>query len=613
MNKILKDNVNFFGNSLGYLDNQSLLANEYINLISFIRGKNDMVAKNQIKIDILENEIISILEKNPSDYTSNDKVIIEKAKNFYNILFKNIIKNKSDIRYLILFCQSSIFAKDIPGKLFDSKTAQDIQKEKRSVYEQLLRLCDKYINNPTSLDANSIDFIFTFLKKNINNPNIENFNHNVASIIINEDEENLRFSQRLFMIEYLNYWKCKNKKIDLAKIYVTSQDLFDGSSKNNHGSSYGETGIITINKDLVINKKEYNDDVSNKFFINGFEMSIFTTLHELEHYYQSHCKKNNIFSYENFIYSMRKMFDEYLTTKQFDEYLTNYSFIETEREANKKGWREFEIFYSQHNGSNIVRNAANIAYNGQYFGEAFAKKYGLNGKIYERSIYNATMMKNILEQNSDAIQKYPIMKYFLDKNGKFISQEEIIKNLCSLRLKFQNGTNEESKRAYKSESILRKIYSDTLHWYLFTGNGIDYSKLNKQEIKYYYTLVADYYAEECRKVKNKMDYYKNDILRSKISPEVFAKKIKNSLEIFDNETYININRIKKMYNFLMSLPDDITQIAPEINSYGSLNKQNINMELATFRHRIDECGLSESKLANELRELTNMCFKGVIK
>lgn len=605
MNKILKENSYYLDNIVDYLEPTSSLGDDYgKKLIHFITGQGEMSAKEQLRIDILENEVIGILEKDRKDFDKKDQIIYDKARRFYTKFFNNVAsKYQNDLRYLTILCQSSIFSNGYPAKLFDFNTLNKVKQLKNNIYNLILNLCDKFSKDPTSLNPKQIDLLFTFLKKNIDNPNFTNFNHNMASIIINTDESKIRFSQRLFLVEYLNNWKCKSKNIEPAKVYVTNKDLYD--ENENYGCSFGETGLVVICKDLVNNKRD-KETIYNKFFLNGLEMSIPVTLHELEHYYQASCKKNNAFNYENFIYSLRTMLTDYLSTKEYDEYKTNYSFMETEREANKNGWREFGTFCNKHNSSNKIRNAATLAYRGQYYGNSFARKATSTGEVKEKSLYNTAMIKEILEKHPDAISKYPIMRVFLNKNNKFISFEEIIKELCYHRLKSQNGTKENNEKEYNTEQSLLEIYGDTIFWYLFEGPRIDFSKLNVQEKKYYCTLVADYYFAECRKIKDRMDFYQNDLYRYKLNPTFFESKVKKDFEGFDNETAVNISRVKKMYHYLMSLSDDISLVAPEIKSYGKLDKVQINFALATFRSRIDECGLTNSKLASEISSLTDL-------
>ena len=275
VNLLKKDVVSLLGKNINecydtkYLF--SLYQENHDNLYMYKSFNNGI---NKLKIDILENYVLYLFQKN--NRTLEEENVLKKASSFYNELGKG---RKSFLLNNMIFNNISYL-----GKSFFND--YDIIVENiKSTSKDVREYYNLYINDKLNDDVKKIR-LMEFLVGKIGNNNYKNTLENVFSKLLNSNKD-LLISEKNFLVQYINYNKCQRLGLPNAKVYLTKKDLFDGENfeGNIKANTYGEKGIIELNE------SEFEKDfsiISKKFNVSRSVLCLTTINHELEHYKQSY-------------------------------------------------------------------------------------------------------------------------------------------------------------------------------------------------------------------------------------------------------------------------------------------------------------------------------------
>lgn len=585
MNKILDQNSNRLHHSLLSYYSKGYMHDYFEKYKAFIHNEADMTTIEQLTMDIVHNEVIKIIEND--NLKRSNASFINYVRDYYSKLFYSL--NFNNVKDISLFYKIELFRSENATKLFDKKTCEDMRNVFIKLGNNVKRSYDSYLKDPNKLDNNSIDILFCYLTRNIalKDPKTVSMALNVARVLI-ENKSN-RTSQNIFLYEYLNRYKCGNKHLEPAKIYISNTDLNGDNMDNIYGVSFGSTGIITMSRDLSITDK-YDKNIEKAKFISSHFMKMQTLFHELQHYYQHNSLKNNELSITSYITAISSLFRNTLSKGSVSEYDLNYHFMEIERDANKVAWVELKNFINGLKANVNIDSVLLFNWGDVAYSDAYARKSNYD-KTYDRYFYNVKMLVELIKTKPEEVKKYKIFKDYFIENDQIVSLETIVKRLTKMKLNHD-----------KNESNLYAVYEDLIYAYLFHPKDGAFDFLNTasaQEKKCYYCIVGNVFEKEARKLKNMMDNHRNVLLKTNDKDE-----IERSIKAFDLHALHIIDRLEQLYGCIMGLSDKDINMCPEINSYLRLDKQYVSQTISGFgRTRIDECGLQASTMVDRIIDL----------
>lgn len=517
---------------------------------------------NKLKIDILENYILYLFQKN--NRTLEEENVLKKASSFYNelgkgkksFLLNNMIFN--NMRYL-----GKSFFKDYDVIVENIKSTS---KEVREYY-------NLYINDKLNDDVKKIR-LMEFLIGKIGNNNYKNTLENVFSKLLNSNK-NLLISEKNLLVQYINYNKCQRLGLPLAKIYITKKPLYgEDFGDNVYGESYNDTGIICLNQ------KYYGMDFNLK--VGNISLWLFCLNiihHELEHYKQDCEVSKGVLNESSFSSIKDILFRIYFSNSEFNEYKTNYEYREVEREANVNGWRDTAKLlqtYAKDTKFKEIEQAYYISRKTNMEKANSWQKKKINDKEKKITIetYNVKNLIEIVKDNPNLLRNYPQLKEFFDDNGKIYSPFTFFEKYTKLELQ---KTKTDDKEEYKALDEKLKCYDEFID-YLFINKNfetLNFDGYNNYETMItFFSLLGQKFFEECNKIKDMCNTF--DV---------------NNLGDF----YVILNkrkdRLSKYYSFILK-------------NQALIQKLNIyNQEHLDERHRLFNWYLDVEKLNSELKSV----------
>lgn len=192
-----------------------------------------------------------------------------------------------------------------------------------------------------------------------------------------------------------------------------------------------ETGASAFGTDFI------NFNISSN--LNGTNLDLVqTACHELEHIIQSRkIKKETNFNdlgYYYLIYELNRIFPQ--KGNSFDEeYHNNYEYMEIEIDAEKVANSKLRIYIEDSLFKKYGLSTDKLKYRIDEMNEnvenrrpTFISRKKLNGNSVPTYHYNISRLEEIIGNNKDLIDKYPILKTIFDKDGKIVGEDEILKN-----------------------------------------------------------------------------------------------------------------------------------------------------------------------------------------
>ena len=543
-----------------------------------INGKQDHIPFVELKIDIIENEIIGILQKPHDTRTNEEKEILRIAKFYYSNLFKYNPKLAISVK---------LYRNRIKDAFFANSNIDEINAFTSNVAKSAKNIYDKFMNDSVLSDDEQI-IMFEFFSVNIGtkSKSIYNAQKNViCKLLLKQD--NYHITGKNFYLQFITHEKCQRLGIDDAIVYVGNTDIHGNSHADSFGLSYSTTGIISINQNFVKHKP---NDIYNEAGVS-YDVKISQTMHhELEHYYQMYKLRNNVVNKSTFdAVRIQIVFRRHLSDSDYDEYMENYKFNEMEREANIRGWYDSVKFFEKYGGEKRIKDISRATH--MELTTSFEKGMGVkkdkNNAIFSTEKYNISKLIEVVANNPELVSNYVQLQPIFNIDGKIKGFSQLLSEYTDL---FMN------KNVDSVVKIDRLGVYDEFFDYLFGRN--DLSKLPLEKYSYdqqtmIFILIKDSFERECRNLKNIMSVYP---FVNNIFFDVYAK---NRLE-----------RIKKYYNYLSTNQEYIKKLSDYsyIKTFGLLSINNLNRSLESFEDRInkDNRYLQGTTYGEEIKNLSKL-------
>ena len=582
MDEILSKNIKFLDKDvLNYFQDNDM-AKMYSEKNKIIRGEKPHNSRLELQIDIIENEIIKILEKDAKSRSDNEQKVLGYASKFYRQFYLK--------PFSLMTCK--IFNTNVGAKLFSRDEVQKIDVYLKENRKNVKKIYDKYMNNEKlTVEEESLMFCFFTTRLGTKNDKIYNCQERLINKIISNNG-NVHISGKEFLIKFITSEKSKKLKLPTAKVYISDKDFENRDIKpSTLGLSFGNTGLVVINESFVKSNLQERYDLSKTLIESTTKMNllIHTIHHELQHYKQSHNLENNIINIGSYNMLKNRIFREYLSDAKFNEYKTNYRYRETEREANIVGWREAAEFLKKYASKDKFREIKISSYNSvkTKFDKSYAVSTNKTGYTAIQNQYNMHYLIKIIKENPSYIKEYPMLNLFFDKNGNHVKIKDMVKVLTSISL--------NKNIDYKVRQDYYDVYEEMLS-FAFEVTNLD--KLNIDELNYeeksnYFSLIADAYERECRELKNMMDVY-----------------LSNNSKVFDVIAMSRIKKIKKYYDYLIKNQNKIDELSHKssLRTFVNARKRSIDVDIASFRSRLknENKYLQGTPLAHEILSLSDL-------
>lgn len=536
----------------------SLYGDYYKNVINNANIEDGRV---KFKMDILENYIIYLFEK--SKLTAEEKIIIDKAANFYNDL---ALHHPSLCLNSIIFSNFSYL-----GSAFfkDYDSINEILVNRKKVIRNYY---DSYIKG-NKLSEFEKGLLMEFIIGRIGDEKFYEVHENVFHKLLNS-KDNISLIEKNFMMQYISYKKCKKLNLPMAKLYITKNDLFSGEDiKDKYsGVSHSNTGIIGLSR--YVYNQNFND-INEKYQIsNGIKM-IHTVNHELEHYKQDSFVQSGKLSSSSFANIKHQLFIKYFSGTNFNEYKSNYQYREIEREANIRGWADtaklLEVYAKDKamEIDNCYRNYSKTSMEKAYSWQIKRSK-GISKK-HTIEEYNVECLIAIFKSHPEELHNYPQLKEFFDSNGDLINSFKFFEKYTELELvKLSNKDRDVRKEINDKQSCYLEFIN-----YLFISkdfNMINFDGYqNYESMITFFSLLGEQYLEECKKIKNMCKTFEKS-------------NYENFLAILTKRK----ERLDKYYSFI----NDNSVLISILNEY---NQEHLNDRHRLFTWYVDLNKLNEEK------------------
>ena len=302
----------------------------------------------------------------------------------------------------------------------------------------------------------------------------------------------------------------------------------------------------------------------NKDAFDSLAMMTKTVCHESRHSQQYLDAKKNVTEC-GFEFAQRELFSKYLDSVTFNSYHENYRHSSIEMDAENLGYTNAGILFAMHYRSNLydkVRKERKNAINerGKY---SFLKN--VNGKNEYPEKVIVENMNDIIKNNPNELNNFPVLRKFYHQDGRVRSFPELIKN----------------RIADSGDSNFKGAYNTFIDYGIFNGD-LDMIKLNtfsKNEIyDFLQYFIPFHYRNKTGEIKESLKDEKNiDEFSSKIAnKEIYysPKQVEyivgwdcnyviNVLQFIDDNfdaivnacTYKKVERSDKIYEFISEWRD----------------------------------------------------------
>ena len=497
-------------------------------------------------------------------YTSTPPLYEEKLKEYLKVFYNDFLKNPHKYArspliendFLIILRKNGLNTEKIEkvrneyydsrsmNKLYNKKkTTQLTEEEKNRYYAYLLLIMNSTDESVKKVIEEEID---TIIKENKN-----------------KYIKDINTMELQFYGQYVsNYSKRLNNNKEFADRIDTI--VMIGEAKPNLGGSE--------NYDTIFMNK--NTEYTNKF-------SFFTQCicHETQHAIQEHESKKEI-SKRAYEMALRNLFSKYL---DYDSYHMNYGYESIELDAEYHGYFNARVFFSERNENELAEELWKRELELYWNRNDYNYKNGKNGKSYPTDMYIVYNIDNIIKNNPDEINNYPVLKMIYNEDGTKKTFKELL---------IENGTGYYNKRNIFDNYIHNGIWNNELE-------KLDIETFNKEELKTLFETLGNRFKDKSQIVL----HYLNDENHTKDD-----KQVSHTTSYELGLVYIILKYIDKNYDKIIECQNDLN-----IKS----SQHIIHNFLYDFRdfdlNRIKNKSLkNNSKVINELtqiKELTNKIIK----
>lgn len=581
MDEILSKNIKFLDKDvLSYFQDNDM-AKMYSEKNKIIRGEKPHNSRLELQIDIIENEIIKILEKDAKSRSDTEQKVLGYASKFYRQFYLK--------PFSLMTCK--IFNTNVGAKLFSRDEVQKIDVYLKENRKNVKKIYDKYMNNEKlTVEEECLMFCFFTTRLGTKNDKIYNCQERLINKIISNNG-NVHISGKEFLVNFIASEKCQKLKLPTVKVYIGAKDFRNRDiNPSVIGSYYVDSGLMEINGAFIEPNLQVESDFSGKYMIaTGMNLLIQGIYHELQHYKQSHDLENNIINISSYNMLKNRIFREYLSDAKFNEYITNYRYREIEREADIVGWRETAEFLKKYASKDKFAEIKISSFNSvrTKLNKSCAFNTSKTGYKVIQNRYNMYYLIKIIKENPSCIKEYPMLNLFFDKNGNRVKIKDMIKVLTSISL--------NKNIDYKVRQDYYDVYEEILSFAFEITNldKLNIDELNDEEKSNYFSLIADAYERECRELKNMMDVY-----------------LENESKVFDVIAMSRIKKIKKYYDYLIKNQNKIDELSHKssLRTFVNARKRSIDVDIASFRSRLknENKYLQGTPLAHEILSLSDL-------
>lgn len=545
-------------------------------------------SRSELELDIFENEIIKILEKDEQKYSKNEKELLELYKNF-------ILKYLN--QYKEIFITSKLINNDILCRKLFKGEFNKIKEHSKHYETVAMNLFRKFINHE-KISIMEEKTLFRYFTSKIYTTNDDMLSYQKALVSEILVRKQIDLTGKEFLIKYFTNQKCKKLGLVEAKTYIGNVTPFNSAMGTNYGVSLGETGIICFNEKILRLSGVINDET---FKLTNNALLIHVINHELEHYKDSIDYEKGKFTIGGWEMTKNRILRKYLSSDEFNEYRVNYHYKETERKANKVGYRETREIIEKYLSPKVAMEDLEQLIKLEretIFGEAESLQKGqMNGVNYYTTMekYNINNLTSIIRKHPELVNQRPVLRLFFNNDGNLKKPGIILKEYTSILLN-ENISNTE-KKEYK------EIYVEIFD-YIFESVDLRLfntyiSNFTDEEKIVWFKEIREAYARECRKIKNMMDIYQP-----------------NKNKQFDFIVEKRINKVRKYYDYIMENKNLIPYLVESnanrkkrIYPILELDEHSLNLDVASFQDRINYWNSEvtvNSSLANEISWLSDI-------
>ena len=502
--------------------------------------------------------------------------------NTYRDELYNIFLNKPMIAF-----DSILFKQKLAKLFFTQEQYEAIIKKKNSMAKSFY---DDYLQTIKIPNATVSDYVLRFAMYQIGsgNENINKFLDELYKYLITYHMVNNGYFAKEFVIKYSSYLAAKDLNIVPPSIYISNYKFGDIIMKKlNLGTSYGNTGVITINRNSLLN------NVCGRFYddLPVIYNYMHVAFHETRHSKQASDAKNNVLSSAGFDQLRYAIFNDYLSDANNKEYTINYAHSENEADANKYAWYFLYKMISKYNpldADNLFEISSKRVKSA--YQELVSTKFNMASSAHEEADkYNVLRMYEIIQKHPELLNKYKMLRLLYRKNGE-------LKGILEL-LETENGYSGDERNQV---SMIFKDY----YTYAILCGAIDRIKLDtlNQERQFLvlnklFSLLADEYESLKNSIKVYNKFEDNTSFRQKEFNTVCKRRIL---------------RIKKLESFLANYQPLIDKLREIDIAEG--NKRAFGMtlsiadrmktDLLKYLARLKEYGITNLNTIEDLNSLS---------
>ena len=568
--------INVYGadNLAKQLNNTELLLGLVVSRFNRNNLNSNPKANHLASIDAFDNYIAKMLMTNPHGLDRN-KIIAYRDRLF------ELFKSNPKIAY-----DSILFRKGLANKLFTTSQFNEIASYKiemaTSVHKRFINL----IKNPGNTIDDDIIRYATYNIEN-DNPKVINMLDNLFRYLLENKKNNASLIAREFILRYTSHLAAKNLGVPSCNVYITNDKLGGQKfSRSNLGTSYGNSGIITINRDSLINNVTYSTNIPASV------QYMMVVCHETKHSEQSLKASKHAVSKVGFEMQKNEIFSKYLSDKDYNEYHSNYLHSEIEADANDYGWYYTYKIFSKYlpNEAQLLDELISKRIKNDYQ-ELTATKINRNSnKHIEAWEYNVSKTDEIIKAHPELTIKYPLLKMMYGDNCEIKSLMELIR--------------EEKRHNGNEEDEVEKIFSDYYTYHVSKGalTKIDANGLSEEDAFLLFAKLTDMLLEEYRKLNNSFKIFKKYESKDEYRQREFLfansgrvsrinqliaymnsnNELINKLASIDTNRDGNVRAFGMRLGYIDRMHQNLTYYLTKINDFG-ITDENFIIELETLR------------------------------
>ena len=425
---------------------------------------------------------------------SEDKSYIESQEfeNYWNYI-SNIVMNRkfetSGGNLYLEFNTNVVFQNsEIRNKIFKKFLSHEqlINNNKLIEYNNKIKVnIINKIKNKSKITQKELDFLgeYIYTSRDFSDDTAKIF----AEYMFNEIQNNpsIKTSTQIMgaITSYFTQCYTKDDRVKKSRMFISD---YDKNVLMNIAHSSGSGKYCVFEKDLVLKTSlltKTSLKKSRTFKDNDLYFIMMVAFHELTHEYQKNKANDKVCTSSGISYIIKNVLDNALSKKDKNgiiierEYNKNHDSTEFEIEADEESWRQCASFLAKHCRTYSYKHGENSSMELEIMCKknaeevnarrTFSLKQNKEGKLEPYAIYDVKNMIEIVKQNPNIINNYPMLKTYFNDYG-YLKVDTIFKNITDLDgvgLEVNNSGLEFATYMinYGSNTILRTIASGKLN------------------------------------------------------------------------------------------------------------------------------------------------------